>query len=476
MIIDGNKELQQKVKELLDGAEDKSAAIYEAAEMIINAKHDTLIKELVEQNAKAAADENYRKSLGLHTLSKEENEFYGKVKEGVYQAITAKQIDILPTSIIERTLEDVKTASDILTLVNFAPADVKHWITGEHTGKAVWGTDLTAAITGELSATIKTASDILTLVNFAPADVKHWITGEHTGKAVWGTDLTAAITGELSATIKGIDLEQHKLTVFMVIPKAIRDLALPFVDKYFRAILAEAMQDGLVDGYLNGDGKTGPVGITKKLETFTSTGTAQVKTKLTTIKKFSPKGLMEVRKTLSNNGKRKVTELHLICNPLDEAEFVDPCMYGEALTGGYRNTSFMPIVKHVDANCPKGTGIFTLKGLDEAEFVDPCMYGEALTGGYRNTSFMPIVKHVDANCPKGTGIFTLKGVYTMGISGVRFDEYDQTKAMEDANLVIGKCYANGRADDDNCAVVFDITKLEEYVLPVNQVTAPGAGG
>ena len=64
----------------------------------------------------------------------------------------------------------------------------------------------------------------------------------------------------------------------------------------------------------------------------------------------------------------------------------------------------------------------------------------------------------------------------MGVSGVRFDEYDQTKAMEDANLVIGKCYANGRADDDNCAVVFDVTKLEEYVLPVTQVTAPGAGG
>ena len=382
MIIDGNKELQQKVKELLDGAEDKSAAIYEAAEMIINAKHDTLIKELVEQNAKAAADESYRKSLGLHTLSKEESEFYEKVKGGVYQAIIAKQIDIMPTSIVDRTLEDVKKASDILTLVNFAPADVKHWITGEHSGKAVWG-----------------------------------------------TELTTEITGELSATIKGIDLEQHKLTVFLVIPKAIRDLALPFVDKYFRAILAEAMQDGLVEGYLNGNGKTGPVGITKKLETFTSTGTAQDKTKLNTIKKFSPKGLKEVRKTLSNKGKRRVTELHLICNPLDEAEYVDPCLYGEALTGGYRNTSFMPIVKHVDANCPEGTGIFTLKG-----------------------------------------------VYTMGTSGVRFDEYDQTKAMEDANLVIGKCYANGRANDDNCAVVFDITKLEEYVLPVNQVTAPGAGG
>ncbi len=427
MIIDGNKELQQKVKELLDGVEDKSAAIYEAVEMIINAKHDTLIKELVEQNARAAADESYRKSLGLHTLSKEESEFYEKVKGGVYQAITTKQIDIMPTSIVDRTLEDVKEASDILALVNFAPADVKHWITGEHSGKAVWG-----------------------------------------------TELTVEITGELFATIKGIDLEQHKLTVFLVIPKAIRDLALPFVDKYFRAILAEAMQDGLVEGYLNGNGKTGPVGITKKLETFTSAGTAQDKTKLNTIKKFSPKGLKEVRKTLSNKGKRRVTELHLICNPLDEAEY---------------KTKLNTIKKFSPKGLKEVRKTLSNKGkrrvtelhlicnpLDEAEYVDPCLYGEALTGGYRNTSFMPIVKHVDANCPEGTGIFTLKGVYTMGTSGVRFDEYDQTKAMEDANLVIGKCYANGRADDDNCAVVFDITKLEEYVLPVNQVTAPGAGG
>ena len=65
-----DKELQQKVKALLDNAEDKSAAIYEAAEMIIEARHKDLVDELVEQNAKAAADESYRKTLGLHVLSK----------------------------------------------------------------------------------------------------------------------------------------------------------------------------------------------------------------------------------------------------------------------------------------------------------------------------------------------------------------------------------------------------------------------
>lgn len=376
MKIDGlDKELQQKVRELLDNAEDKSAAIYEAAAMIVEAKHKDLVDELVEQNAKAAADEGYRKSLGLHALSKEEKDFYEKAKD-FRQAISANQIDILPTSIVDRTLADLKRKSDILS----------------------------------------------TLVKMAPADVKRWITGEYSGKAVWG-EITAAITGELSATIKSLNIEQNKLSVFLVIPKAIRDLALPFVDKYFTAVLGEAMHDGLISGYLTGDGKTGPIGITMKIESFKTDGTAAAKDKLTTVTKFSPKGLVDVRKTLSNNGKRVVSALHLICNPLDEAEYVDPALYGEALVGGYKETSFIKIVKHVEPNCPQGTGIFTIPD-----------------------------------------------VYTMGVTGVKFNEYDQTKALEDADVIIGKCYANGRADDDNCAVVFDITKLEEYVLPVTQVT------
>ena len=108
--------------------------------------------------------------------------------------------------------------------------------------------------------------------------------------------------------------------------------------------------------------------------------------------------------------------------------------------------------------------------------MDPALFGEALTGGYRNTSFMPIVKHVDANCPQGKGVFTIPNVYVMGATSVQMKEYDQTKAMDDADLIIGKCYANGRAVDDNCAVVFDITKLEEYVLPVTQVTAGADSG
>ena len=372
-----SEEFKQKVKEKLDSAkpEEKSQAIYEAAVMIAEELNKGLIEEIIAQSARAEADEDYRKKLGLRVLSEEETKYYEFMKEDVKMAITAKQLDIMPTSIIDRTLEDIRKESDILSLIRMAPADVKKWIVGSHSGSAVWGA------------------------------------------------LTDIVKGEMSANIDSLTIEQNKLTVYLVIPKAIRDLALPFVDKYFMAVLKEAMQDGMIKGYLDGDGKAAPIGIMRQIDATNTDGTKKAKTVKTDVTKFSPKGLKEVRKTLTNGGKRVVTELHLICNPLDEAEYVDPSLYGEALVGGYKNTSFMPIIKHPDPNCPEGKGIFTIRD-----------------------------------------------VYTMGCTNVKIDEYDQTKALEDADLVIGKLYANGRADDNNCAVVFDITKLEEYVLPVTQVT------
>ncbi len=325
---------------------------------------------------RANHDAEYKKQLGLRTLSKTEKKFYEGFKD-IKQSLTAKQIDIIPTEIIDRTLDDVKKASPILKLVNMAPANVKKWLVAEHSGTAVWGA------------------------------------------------LTDAIKGELSAGISALNIEIHMLSAYLVIPKAIRELSMEFVDRYFTAILAEAMQDGLVKGYLDGDGETGPIGIFRKIGETNGDGTKKEKTVLNTITKFSPKGLAETRKTLTNDGKRVVKKLYLICNPADEAEYVDPCMYGEALTGGYVNKSFVEIEK------------------------------------------IP-----DANCPKGKAAFTIEGYYTMGTTGVRVNEYDQTKAMENADLIIATCFANGRAVDDNVAVIFDVTKLEEYVLPVTQVTIP----
>lgn len=375
-IEDLSQEVKDKVRQLLNDApvDQKAEAIMQSIEMIQEATHAHLINQVVAEAERASHDAEFKKQLGLRTLSQEEKKFYEGFKD-IKQSLTANQIDIIPTEIIDRTLDDVKTASPILKLVNMAPANVKKWIVASHSGVAVWGA------------------------------------------------LTDDIKGELSAEISALNIELHMLSAYLVIPKAIRELSLEFVDRYFMVILSEAMQDGLVKGYLDGDGKTGPIGIFRQIGATNNDGTQKAKTVATNITKFSPKGLAPVRKTLTNNGKRVVPKLYLICNPADEAEYVDPCMYGEALTGGYVNKSFIEIEKIVDANCPQGKAAFTIEG------------------------------H-----------------YTMGATGVRVNEYDQTKAMENADLIIATCYANGRAVDDNVAVVFDVTKLEEYVLPVTQAT------
>lgn len=368
-------EKQKKMESILEklkNADDKPNAIVECIQEIVDINSEALTQEIVAQSERAKNDEEYRKSLKLRTLSANEKTFYENlVKADVKQSVTANQIDIIPTSIIDMTLQDLHDKSDILSLINFGPASVNKWIIAENTGKYAWA------------------------------------------------KLDAALSDELSGEFSVINYELGKLYVLLVLPKAIRELSFEFVDKYFMALLAMNIQDGLEFGYLQGTGVNQPIGIMKKIGEVAPSSNAVDKEVVSNVTGFSPKQLSSIRKTLSHNGKRKVTELHLICNPLDEAEYIDPALYGDTFGGG-----------------------FTQK------------------------SFINIVKHPTQNCPQGKAIFTIKGYYTMGMNAVQTNEYTEVKALEDADVLIAKCYANGRATDDDVAVVIDVTKLEEYVPSV----------
>ena len=362
-----SKELQAQIVKDINEAEDKGLAIAEGMEKIAGAMHADVIEKVLKE---AEADKvNERK--GFRPLSENEKKFYSVLKGGAKQAVTADQIDIIPVETVDWTLNEVKQASPILNLVNFAPANVKKWLVASKTGAAVWG------------------------------------------------NLTGTLTAELTATITATNMDVFKLHAFCVIPKAIRDLEIGYVDKYFTAILAEAMQDGAVSGYLNGDGKTAPIGITKKIAEVNTGGDHKAKTTISTITGFSPKQMAPVLATLSHGGLRPVNKVYLLCNPLDRYQYVNPALYGESFTGGYVTKSFLDL-----------------------EVIE------------------------DANVTQGKGIFTMAGLYTMGFQGVQVTEYKETKAIEDADLIIAKVYGNGRAVDDDAAVVFDITKLEEYVPTV----------
>ena len=371
--INLTEDMKNEIVQKLNAAEDKGQAITEAVEMIIAESQKSLIDQIVAESQRAERDAEYKKSLGLRNLSENEKKFYEMLKAGPKQALTAAQIDILPIETIDRTLEDVRAEYPILDLINFAPANVKHWLTGSKTGAAVWGS-LTSALSN---------------------------------------------SAELSATITGLNIEVGKLYAYCIIPKSIRDLEIGYVDRYFRAILQEAMYDGIVDGYLNGTGKDAPIGILKQIGTVGQDGTHTAKTVAQTLTSFSPKQLAPVLAALSNNGKRAVNEIAVIANPTDLYSYVNPALYGDSISGGYITKSFMPV--------------------------------------------NPIP---EPKMAQGTAAITIKGHYTMGFSGLKVQEYTETKALEDADLLIGKVYGNGRADDDNVAYVFNVTKLEEYIPTV----------
>ena len=368
-----NEETKAKIVQMLNSAEDKTQAITDAMELVISETQSALIDQVVREAQRAEQDAEYKKSLGLRPLSENEKKFYEMLKGGAKQALTATQIDIIPIETIDKTLEDVRAEYPILDLITFAPANVKRWLTGSKTGAAVWGS-LASALSN---------------------------------------------SAELSATLTSLNIEVGKLYAYCIIPKSIRDLEIGYVDRYFRAILQEAMYDGIADGYLNGTGKDAPIGILKQIGVTGQDGTHTAKTVVQTLTGFSPKQLAPVLAALSNGGKRAVGEIVVIANPTDVYNYVNPALYGDSISGGYITKSFMPVTV----------------------IAEPKM-------------------------AQGTGAITMKGFYTMGFSGMKVQEYKETKALEDADLLIAKVYGNGRADDDNVAYVFNVTKLAEYIPAV----------
>ena len=366
MVLNDKKfnELKQKAITMLNESEDKAAAIADVVDMFASEKNKDLIEEIQAQAIKANSDSDYASKLGLRVLSKEEESFYEKFKD-IKQAITGAQIDLIPTSIVDLTLENVKATEPVLKLITFTPAGVKRWITAERTGAYSW------------------------------------------------SGLTEELKGELGANVKGLVTDLGKLDAYLIIPKAIRELSYQFIDKYFMAVLSEALKEGIAYGYLQGTGKEQPIGIYKQIDKTDEDGTHKDKDVNVDLTKFTPKGLAAAKVYLSNKGKRVVNKIYVICNPEDEANYVAPAIYD------------------AEGN---------------------------LVSSFKNIEVIPCTEN-----PKGKAALTLEGKYTMGITEVKINEYKETLATDDADLIVGKVYANGRAAADNVAYIFDVTKLEEYV-------------
>lgn len=245
--------------------------------------------------------------------------------------------------------------------------------------------------------------------------------------ATW-SPLTAEITKELTSSFKKITLGMHKLSAFIPVSKAMLDLGPAWLDRYVRAILTEALYNGLEAGIISGDGKDAPIGMTRKVgEGVSVVGGQYPEKEAVALTALDPVAYGKLLATLTQapNGKRRaVASVIMVVNPVDYLTKVMPATTIRAADGTY-----------VSNVLPFPTTI--IQSVHIAE-------GKAIVG---------LPKRYFA------GLGTAK-------SG-KLEYSDEYHFLEDERVYATKLYGHGEPLDNNAFVLCDISKLEPAIQEVN---------
>lgn len=267
---------------------------------------------------------------------------------------------------------------------------------------------------------------ILTKVNFQNAKyATKIIMNNHTRQnAVWG-EVDSQIAKEITSQFKMLELSVNKLSAFAVIPVAMLDLGATFMDAYVRNILKDAIACGLEEAIINGDGNGKPVGLMKKLTGAIDGEHKDKEAKAVT--NFDVKTMGGLMAQMAKNEKgqnRPVGTLSLVCNANDYYTLVAPAVRVQNMSGAYVDNFAFPMDVVISEYVPTGKAILA-----------------------------------DLNNYYVGVAFAKEGVIEFS------DEY---KFLEEQRTYKIKTYANGRALDENSAIVLDITGLEPAYINVKQ--------
>lgn len=219
-------------------------------------------------------------SRGLRPLTSEENGWYqkfiGAVKTGAKQAIT-NLTDAMPVTIIDRVIEDMKSAHPLLDAIQIQNA---------------------AGATKLVMNAIQMASKLGT----------------------WGA-VGSAIATQISGEIEVVDITNGKYTAYFIIPKDFVKFNFSFapmwVDQYIRIVLSESVAFGLENTIVSGNGQNQFIGMT--MDTTTAVGGVYSAKTATALADFE-EAYAEVVAGLAkdgNNNIRTIPEVLLVVNPID---------------------------------------------------------------------------------------------------------------------------------------------------------------
>lgn len=290
-----------------------------------------------------------------------------------------------------------------------------------------------STIVDDVYREIRSEHPLLDKINFRFVGfiTKWFLTDSTTNKAVWG-EITDEIKSEIKAGLKEIDVTQNKLSACIFIPKGLVDMKLTFLDAYTREILTETIQMGLEEGAVSGNGIRQPIGMTRQISATTKRDDVNGYPEKETIKvkSFAPKEYGKLLAGLAKTEKgksRKFDEVLLVCNMSDYLSKIMPATTTQQSDGTYRNNIF--------------------------PFPTDVTISEAI--------------------PEGKAVIGLAKEYNLLLGGSKegtFAYDDSYKFLEDMRTYMMKLYAAGRAYDDTCFILIDISELEEHFVTVKNIT------
>lgn len=329
-------------------------------------------------------------SRGVRQLTCEESQYYQKVVEAMRSSNPKQALgdmtDVLPKTTIDAVFDDLTANHPLLAAIQFQ----------------------------------NTSGLIEMILNTNGTELASW------------SPLSAEITKELTSGFKKIKLDLNKLSAFLPVCKAMLDLGPAWLDRYVRAVLSEALYNGLEEAIIKGTGKDMPIGMNRQVgEGVTVTGGVYPEKAAVSITALDPVsyGILLKGMAIGPNGRpRPVPGVIMVVHPSDYLTKVVPATTVRAADGRY--------------------------------------VGDVLP--------FPTTVIQSVHMPEGKSIIGLANRYFMGIGTAqsgKIEYSDEYHFLEDERVYVVKLYGYGEPLDNTAFVYADISGLKPTVqqVVVNEV-------
>lgn len=324
-----------------------------------------------------ATDRSILAARGIRQLTAEETKFYNDFissARGDAQTVITNITSALPQTVIDSVMDDMRAAYPLLDMIDFT-----------NTGAAI-----------------------------------KWVLNAQGAQAATWDELNTPITKDLAGALNIVDLTQCKLSAYMFATQDMLALGPQWVDRYVRAILADALAAGLETAIVDGDGVKKPIGMTRNFTGNFNQSTGYARKTATAVTKLDPTTYGTLLKTLATDGltskPRAISRVILLVNPVDYFDKVMPA-----------TTVMTPLGTYVGNVLPFPTDVVQSVGV-----------------------------------PSGKAVIGIAKKYFMGVgigSGGKLEYSDEYKFIEDLRTYKIKFYGTGRPYDINAFMYLDISGL-----------------